>query len=52
MQYNIGTFVAVPFCCLKQSFILRLGLLSNQDSLLKMYDLPEQACGLKALEVF
>lgn len=52
MQYNVGAFVAVPFCCPKHSFILRLGLLSNEDSLLKMYDLPEEQvinlCRLKA----
>jgi len=40
MQDYIGAFVAVSFCCLKDSFVLRFGLLSNQDSLLKMYDLP------------
>lgn len=48
MQYSIGTFVVVPFCCIKCSFTLRLGLLSNQVSLLKMYDLSEETCRLKA----
>lgn len=48
MQYSMGSFVVVPFCCLKYSFILRLGLFSNHDSLLKMYDLSEETCSLKA----